>query len=138
MTRVAGALLAAHGAGTLLVDPLRQRARRMQAHGYAPGLPHAVLVPLLELAAGTAMTRTGVPALLGAAAATALGAVRTGADLDDRTRTAGTVAAAGLTAAGAGAVITATRGRARSSFLVVIGSVVAFELIRRRRVLHTA
>ncbi|MDN4647298.1 hypothetical protein [Curtobacterium sp. PsM8] len=136
ITRAVGTALTAHGAATFVADPLRQRAGRMADRGFAPGVPHAVLVPLLEVASGTLLPRTGRVGAAAAAAATALGAVRVGADVEDRTVTTGTAAAAGLTVAGLGAAVRATRGRARAGLLAVIGTVVVFELVRRRRVLR--
>ncbi|QZQ55732.1 hypothetical protein KZI27_02360 [Curtobacterium sp. TC1] len=137
MTRTAGILLALHGAGTSTTRPLRVRAHRMVERGFAPGLPHAVLVPLLEIAAGTALARSQrrsttavAAAAAAAAAATALGAVRTGIDLEDRTVTVGTVAAAALAVSGATAVARAHR----VGLLVGTGALVVFELTRRRRI----
>lgn len=136
ITSAVGTALTAHGTATLVTEPLRQRAIRLADRGFAPGLPHAVLVPLLEVASGTLLPRTGVVGAAAAAAVTALGAVRVGADVEDRTVTTGTAAAAGLTVAGLGAAVRATRGRARAGLLAVIGTVVVFELVRRRRVLR--
>lgn len=133
MTRTAGILLALHGAGTSTTRPLRVRAHRMVERGFAPGLPHSVLVPLLEIAAGTALARSqrrSTTAVAAAAAATALGAVRTGIDLEDRTVTAGTVAAATLAVSGATAVARAHR----VGLLAATGAVIVFELTRRRRI----
>jgi hypothetical protein len=135
-TRALGAALTTHGAATLVTEPLRQRASRMAERGFAPGLPHAVLVPLLEVASGSLLPRTGAVGAAAAAAGTALGAVRSGADLEDHMLTTGTAAAAGLTIAGLTAAVRATRGRPRAGLLAVIGSVVVFELVRRRRVLR--
>lgn len=133
MNRVAGILLALHGAGTTTTRPLRVRAHRMVERGFAPGLPHALLVPLLEIAAGATLARgarRSTTAAAAAAAATALGAVRTGIDLEDRTITAGTVAAAALAVSGATAVARAHR----VGLLVGTGALVVFELARRRRI----
>ncbi|NII39793.1 hypothetical protein E9228_000412 [Curtobacterium flaccumfaciens] len=136
-THAAGTALTAHGTATLVADPLPQRASRMADRGFAPGVPHAVLVPLLEVVSGTLLPRTGLVGAAAAAAATALGAVRVGADIEDRTVTTGTAAAAGLTVAGLSAGVRATRGRSRAGLLAVIATVVVFELVRRRRVLRT-
>lgn len=136
ITRAVGAALTAHGTAALVTEPLGQRASRMTERGFAPGLPHAVLVPLLEVASGTLLPRTGVVGAAAAAAATALGAVRVGADVEDRTVTTGTAAAVGLTVAGLSAAVRATRGGSRVGLLAVIGTVVVFELVRRRRVLR--
>lgn len=136
ITSAIGTALTAHGTAALVTEPLGQRARRLADRGFAPGVPHAILVPLLEVASGTLLPRTGVVGAAAAAAATALGAVRVGADVEDRTVTTGTAAAAGLTVAGLGAAVRATRGRARAGLLAVIGTVVVFELVRRRRVLR--
>jgi len=133
MIRTAGILLALHGAGTSTTRPLRVRAHRMVERGFAPGLPHALLVPLLEIAAGATLARGARPsttAAAAAAAATALGAVRTGIDLEDRTVTVGTVAAAALAVSGATAVARAHR----VGLLVGTGALVVFELTRRRRI----
>lgn len=136
ITSAAGTALTAHGTAALVTEPLRQRAIRLADRGFAPGLPHAVLVPLLEVASGTLLPRTGMVGAAAAAAATALGAVRVGADVEDRTVTTGTAAAAGLTVAGLSAAVRATRGGSRVGLLAVIGTVVVFELVRRRRVLR--
>lgn len=131
MIRTAGILLALHGAGTSTTRPLRVRAHRMVERGFAPGLPHALLVPLLEIAAGATLARGARPSTTAAAAAaTALGAVRTGIDLEDRTVTVGTVAAAALAVSGA----TAVARTHRVGLLVGTGALVVFELTRRRRI----
>ena len=120
-----------------MTRPLRVRAHRMQERGFAPGLPHAVLVPLLEIAAGTALARSrrrSTTAVAAAAAATALGAVRTGIDLEDRTVTVGTVAAAALAVSGATVVASAHR----VGLLAATGAVIVFELTRRRRIRSVA
>lgn len=120
-----------------MTRPLRVRAHRMQERGFAPGLPHAVLVPVLEIAAGAALARgrrRSTTAVAAAAAATALGAVRTGIDLEDRTVTVGTVGAAALAVTGATVAATATRGPARIGLLAATGAVIVFELTRRRRI----
>lgn len=119
-----------------MTRPLPVQAHRMQERGFVPGLPHAVLVPLLEIAAGATLARsrrrstTAAAAAAAAAAATALGAVRTGIDLEDRTITVGTVAAAALAVSGATAVARAHR----VGLLVGTGALVVFELTRRRRI----
>ena len=133
-TGAVGAALTAHGAATLVAQPLGRRAGRMAERGFAPGLPHAVLVPLLEIASGSLLPRGGVVGGAAAAAATALGAVRVGADVEDRTVTTDTAAAAGLAIAGLTAAVRATRGRSRAGLLAVVVTVVVFELVRRRRV----
>jgi len=136
-TSAVGAALTAHGTAALVTEPLGQRARRLADRGFAPGVPHAILVPLLEVVSGTLLPRTGVVGAAAAAAATALGAVRVGADVEDHTVTTGTAAAVGLTVAGLSAVVRATRGRSRAGLLALIGTVIVFELVRRRRVLRT-
>lgn len=136
ITSAVGAALTAHGTAALVSEPLGQRARRLADRGFAPGVPHAILVPLLEVVSGTLLPRTGVVGTAAAAAATALGAVRVGADVEDRTVSTGTAAAVGLTVAGLSAVVRATRGRSRAGLLAVISSVIVFELVRRRRVLR--
>ncbi|WP_159572856.1 MULTISPECIES: hypothetical protein [unclassified Curtobacterium] len=131
MIRSAGMLLALHGAGTSMTRPLPVRAHRMQERGFVPGLPHALLVPLLEIAAGATLAQGARPwTTAAAAAATALGAVRTGLDLEDRTVTVGTVAAAALAVSGATAVARAHR----VGLLAATGAVIVFELTRRRRI----
>lgn len=161
-SRTTGITLAVHGAASILTRPVGDRARGMADRGFAPGLPHAILVPALEIIAGSVLGTTApTPARGGqqsrctqrrratrssstargvrraaAAATTALAAVRVGADLDDRSVTAGTVAAAAVTWAGASAAVAQTRGRARAGLLAAVGAVVAFELVRRRRVLR--
>jgi hypothetical protein len=132
-TSAVGIALAAHGSATLLTRPLPERARRMAARGFAPGLPHAVLVPLLEVAAGSFLGRPGVVGTLAAAGAAALGAVRVGTDLDDRRVTVGTAAAAGLALVGTAAV---RRGRSHTVLSAAVGVIVGFEVLRRRRVLR--
>lgn len=163
-SRMTGIALAVHGAASILIRPVGDRARGMAGRGFAPGLPHAILVPALEIIAGSVLGTTApTPARGGqqsrgtqrrratrssstargvrraaaaAAATTALAAVRVGADLDDRSVTAGTVAAAAVTWAGASAAVAQTRGRARAGLLAAVGVVVVFELVRRRRVLR--
>lgn len=120
-----------------MTRPLRVRAHRMQERGFVPGPPHAVLVPLLEIAAGATLARSrrrSTTAAAAAAAATALGAVRTGIDHEDRTVTVGTVAAAALAVTGVTVAATATRGPARAGLLAATGAVIVFELTRRRRI----
>lgn len=119
-----------------MTRPLRVRAHRMQERGFVPGLPHAVLVPLLEIAAGATLARSRrrSTTAAAAAAATALGAVRSGIDLEDRTVTVRTVAAAALAVTGATVAATATRGPARVGLLTATGAVIVFELTRRRRI----
>ncbi|WIB12688.1 hypothetical protein [Curtobacterium sp. MCPF17_052] len=92
--------------------------------------------PLLEIATGPLLGRAGVVGPAAAAAATALGAVRVGTDLEDSAVGGGTAAAAGLTIAGLAAVVRSTRGRPRAGLLGAIGAVVVFELVRRHRVLR--
>lgn len=163
-SRTTGIALAVHGAASILTRPVGDRARGMADRGFTPGLPHAVLVPALEIVVGSVLGTTApTPARGGqqrrgtqrrratrssstargirraaaaAAATTALAAVRVGADLDDRSVTAGTVAAAAMTWAGASAAVAQTRGRARAGLLAAVGAVVVFELVRRRRVLR--
>ncbi|QWS34538.1 hypothetical protein [Curtobacterium aetherium] len=164
-SRTTGIALAVHGAAAILTRPVGDRARGMADRGFTPGLPHAVLVPALEIVAGSVLGTTApTPARGGqqsrstqrrratrssstargirraaaaaAAATTALAAVRVGAELDDRSVTAGTVAAAAVTWAGASATVAQTRGRARAGLLTAVGAVVVFELVRRRRVLR--
>ncbi|WP_420362162.1 hypothetical protein AABM26_10400 [Curtobacterium aetherium] len=163
-SRTTGIALAVHGAASILTRPVGDRARGMADRGFTPGLPHAVLVPALEIVAGSVLgttlptpaggsqqsrgtqrrratrsssTARGIRrAAAAAAATTALAAVRVGADLDDRSVTAGTVAAAAVTWAGASAAVAQTRGRARAVLLTAVGAVVVFELVRRRRVLR--
>lgn len=161
-SRTTGIALAVHGAASILTRPVGDRARGMADRGFTPGLPHAVLVPALEIVAGSVLGTTApTPARGGqqsrgtqrrratrssstargvrraaAAATTALAAVRVGADLDDRSITAGTVAAAAVTCFGASATVAQTRGRARAGLLAAVGVVVVFELVRRRRVLR--
>lgn len=163
-SRTTGIALAVHGAASILTRPVGDRARGMADRGFTPGLPHAVLVPALEIVVGSVLGTTApTPARGGqqsrgtqrrratrssstargvrraaaaAAATTALAAVRVGADLDDRSVTAGTVAAAAVTWAGASAAVAQTRGRARAGLLAAVGVVVVFELVRRRRVLR--
>ncbi|WP_263054841.1 hypothetical protein [Curtobacterium sp. RIT-PI-V] len=114
-----------------MTQPLPVRAHRMRERGFVPGLPHALLVPLLEIAAGATLARGARPwTTAAAAAATALGAVRTGIDLEDRTVTVGTVAAAALAVSGATAVARAHR----VGLLAATGAVIVFELTRRRRI----
>lgn len=119
-----------------MTRPLRVRAHRMQERGFVPGLPHAVLVPLLEIAAGATLARSRrrSTTAAAAAAATALGAVRSGIDLEDRTVTVRTVAAAALAVTGATVAATAIRGPARVGLLTATGAVIVFELTRRRRI----
>lgn len=119
-----------------MTRPLRVRAHRMQERGFVPGLPHAVLVPLLEIAAGATLARSRrrSSTAAAAAAATALGAVRSGIDLEDRTVTVRTVAAAALAVTGVTVAATATRGPARVGLLTATGAVIVFELTRRRRI----
>jgi hypothetical protein len=136
MIRLTGTLLAAHGTVALTSTPVRDRALRMQHRGFAPGVPHALLVPLLEVVAGKLITGRGPAARAAAVAATALGAVRTGADLQDRSVTPATVAAAGLTAVGVHAVSTRTSGVGRGVLLGLTAAVTVFELARRRHVLR--
>lgn len=162
ISRTTGIALAVHGAASILIRPVGDRARGMADRGFTPGLPHAVLVPALEIVAGSVLgTTVPTPARGGqqsrgtqrrratrssstargvrraaAAATTALAAVRVGADLDDRSITAGTVAAAAVTCFGASATVAQTRGRARAGLLAAVGVVVVFELVRRRRVLR--
>jgi hypothetical protein len=109
----------------------------MADRGFAPGLPHAVLVPLLELSSGALLGRTGLVGTAAAAAATALGAVRVAVDVEDGMTTAGTAAATGLTIAGLTAAVRSTRRRGRVGLVAAIGAVVVFELVRRRRVLRS-
>lgn len=167
-SRTTGIALAVHGAASILTRPVGDRARGMADRGFTPGLPHAVLVPALEIVAGSVLgttaptparggqqsrgtqrrratrssstargiRRAAAAAAAAAAATTALAAVRVGADLDDRSVTAGTVAAAAVTWAGASATVARTRGRARAGLLAAVGAVVVFELVRRRRVLR--
>lgn len=163
-SRTTGIALAVHGAASILTRPVGDRARGMADRGFTPGLPHAVLVPALEIVAGSVLgTTVPTPARGGqqsrgtqrrratrssstargvrraaaaAAATTALAAVRVGADLDDRSINAGTVAAAAVTCFGASATVAQTRGRARAGLLAAVGVVVVFELVRRRRVLR--
>lgn len=136
MNRFVGIFLALHGAWSSVSRPLATRANQMQERGFAPGVPHAILVPLVEIAAGAALARRGTSAstAVASAAATALGAVRTRIDLEDQTIAAGTVAAAALSVTGARTAATATRGAARVLLLSVTGAVIVFELTRRRRV----
>ncbi|WP_146242505.1 MULTISPECIES: hypothetical protein [unclassified Curtobacterium] len=136
ITSAIGTCLTAHGAAALVSQPLGARARRMADRGFVPGVPHAVLVPLLEIATGPLLGRAGVVGPAAAAAATALGAVRVGTDLEDSAVGGGTAAAAGLTIAGLAAVVRSTRGRPRAGLLGAIGAVVVFELVRRHRVLR--
>lgn len=166
-SRTTGIALAVHGAASILTRPVGGRARVMADRGFTPGLPHAVLVPALEIVAGSVLgttvptpapggqqsrgtqrrratrssstargVRRAAAAAAAAAATTALAAVRVGADLDDRSVTAGTVAAAAMTWAGASATVAQTRGRARAGLVAAVGVVVVFELVRRRRVLR--
>lgn len=165
-SRTTGIALAVHGAASILTRPVGDRARGMADRGFTPGLPHAVLVPALEIVVGSVLGTTAptparggqqsrgtqrrratrssstargirrAAAAAAAAATTALAAVRVGADLDDRSVTAGTVAAAAVTWAGASAAVAQTRGRARAGLLAAVGTVVVFELVRRRRVLR--
>lgn len=138
--RPAGLLLTAHAAVELARVPVSTRAGLMRRRGFVPGLPHALFVPVLEIAAGLGLTRSGRTATLtlSAAAATVLGAVRTGIDLEDGTVTPGTLAAAALSAVGSRAVAVRTQGAARGVLGAVIGAVVVFELARRRRVLRAS
>jgi hypothetical protein len=142
-----GVLLTGHGIGTALRAPLRARAQQMQRRGYEPGLPHALGVPALEVISGLGLAAAAVRGVPGGdlvsigstIAATALGGTRFAVDLEDRSVSVTTSAAATLTLTGVVRLLTSTGRRpvVRTLTVGVAATAVAFEVARRHHILRS-
>jgi hypothetical protein len=144
---VTGGLLTGHGIGTALRAPLHARAQRLQRRGFEPGLPHALGVPALEVVSGLGLAAAAVRRAPGGElvsigstiAATALAGTRFAVDLEDRSVSVTTSAAATLTLTGVVRLLMSTGRRpvVRTLTVGVAATAVAFEVARRHHILRS-